>query len=800
VTTAAGSDDHHPVEVFEPPPQRRTFSPADVLRLLLGTVLVVLGIVVARFAQATIRGVEVDLLRLVSRLPNTVESLLLGLAQVATSLIPTVTLVVLLVRRRWRVALLLLLTAVLANLAMATAGLALFDSDLAQLLQALRAEDSTALAASYPSSHVLASTTAVVTVAAPWLTHRWKRTLWQGVGLLMVLRLLGATQPAFDIVASLGVGLVVGSFLLLVFGSPTNEPGPDELVDAMRSAGLRPQRIERRDPKGSVLRYGIESLDGRALEMSLRTPDERDADLLTRLYRRVRFQSSELEERYTTLKRRIEHEALVLTLAERHGVRAPVLVTLGTTSGGSAFIVTDDAPNRPVGPDDLRSDAFLDALWTQVRDLHDGSIAHRGLGLESISVDGGARPWLHDFDRAQTAPSQQDLARDIAQLLAETAIVIGAPAAVTAAVASLGAARVAPALRMLQPLALPPSTRARAAKVDGLLDRLRDEVNRATGEPGLELDELERIKPRTLLVVAASTVAFYSLLPQLADLGDTADTISRARPAWLAGLLAASVLTYITAAVALQGAVAEPVPFGANLRAQTARSFAGLVGPAGAGGFALTGRFLKRLGVGPSEAAASVAVSALIGFAMHLVLLAGFLVWSGQSAVGGFSLPDRTTILLALVAVVAVAGGLAAIGRVRRQVLLPALQRLRFGLAHLGEAFSQPGRVVALFGGSTATSLLYVAAMACAVQAFGGGLGMAQIGAGYLGAVALAILAPTPGGLGALEAALIAAYTGFGLSGPVAVSAVLTFRLATFWLPILPGWLSLGWMQRKSEV
>jgi uncharacterized membrane protein YbhN (UPF0104 family) len=42
--------------------------------------------------------------------------------------------------------------------------------------------------------------------------------------------------------------------------------------------------------------------------------------------------------------------------------------------------------------------------------------------------------------------------------------------------------------------------------------------------------------------------------------------------------------------------------------------------------------------------------------------------------------------------------------------------------------------------------------------------------------------------------------TGFGLPDGVAVSSVLTFRLATFWLPILPGWPALEWMQRNDEV
>ena len=45
---------------------------------------------------------------------------------------------------------------------------------------------------------------------------------------------------------------------------------------------------------------------------------------------------------------------------------------------------------------------------------------------------------------------------------------------------------------------------------------------------------------------------------------------------------------------------------------------------------------------------------------------------------------------------------------------------------------------------------------------------------------------------------MIAALSGFGLDAPIAISAVLTFRLATFWLPIAPGWATFVWMERRG--
>lgn len=786
------------VELFAPPPAQRTFSPGDVVRLLVGVLLVLGGAMVATLAQSTIEGIEQDLLEAFARLPDRFERVVLSAAQLVTSVVPTVALVVLLVRRRFRTAGLLVLASAAASIAMVVADAVVIDRELAAVLDALRAEESLADSA-YPNSQVIASTVAVVTVAAPWLSRRWKRALWTGVALLVLLRLVAVAQPAFDLVVALGVGTVVGSVVLLVFGSPTRQPRPDELLAALRAAGYDPRVIRPPEPVGSAVRYEVVEGDGTVHAVHLRTPDERDAELLNRWYRGIRYRASEVREPYATLKRRIEHEALVLALADRAGVRTTSIDRIGRTEGGSAFYVTPLPPARPATADELGDQALLSDLWRQVGRLHDAGVAHRHLTLESIHVDDEGLPWLVDFDRARTAPDERERARDVAELLAETALVVGAEPAVAAAVDTLGPDRVAPALRMLQPLALAGPTRARV-KGTTVLDELRSAIEGATGASGLELEELERVKPRTVLVIGASALAFYSLLPQLANLQDTIDAFGQAELWWILGVLVASAATYVFAAISFQGAVADPLPFAANLRAQVASSFAGLVGPAGAGGFALNARFLERNGVGGAEAGASVAVNAIAGFAVHLTLMLGFFVWAGSSAADGFALPDANAVLLVAALLLAAAGVLIAIRPVRRRLLAPALRAARSGAEQIARVFQRPERVLALFGGSFGISAAYLAAVACAVEAFGGGLTLPQIGAAYLGAVAIATLAPTPGGLGALESAMIAGFTGFGLPAGVAVSATLTFRLATFWLPILPGWLSLGWMQRNEEL
>ena len=98
-------------------------------------------------------------------------------------------------------------------------------------------------------------------------------------------------------------------------------------------------------------------------------------------------------------------------------------------------------------------------------------------------------------------------------------------------------------------------------------------------------------------------------------------------------------------------------------------------------------------------------------------------------------------------------------------------------------------------------TLAYIGALAAAVAAFDGGLTFAEVGAVYLGASIIAAAAPTPGGLGALEAALVAGLTGVGMEsgrrgrrGPELPA----------WPPTgcrsCPGWLSFHMLERRNLI
>jgi undecaprenyl-diphosphatase len=503
---------------------------------------------------------------------------------------------------------------------------------------------------------------------------------------------------------------------------------------------------------------------------------------------------------FASLKREVEHEVFLLGMAREAGVRSPAVRAFGTTSSGSAFLVEDLVDGRPLTDEELARPDQLAAVWAQLGALHRAGIAHLALTTGNILSDRDGAPWLVDFDRAEAAADERQRDRDVADLLVASALAAGVGPAVDAAVAAMGDAAVAGTLPLLQPLALEHAVRRRVRRDKQLLPDLRRAVQDRTGAPEAQLARVERVRPRTIIVIVGSTVAFYSLLPQLGKLGGTAERLRNANYLWLAALLGASLATYVFATVCVLGSVSRALQGLATFRAQVASSFATLLGPGSSGNAALNLRFLERSGISVPEATAAVALNAGSGFVIHAAMLFAFVLWTGRAGVQRFSLPDANLVLLVLAVLATLVGGALLVRPLRERVLTPAVAALRAGLAEVGGVFRSPTRVLALFGGSAALSLAYIAGLAAAVAAFGGDLAFPQVGTAYLAGSAIASLAPTPGGLGAVESALIAGLTGYGLSDGLAVSAVLTFRLATFWLPILPGWVLMGWMERHREL
>jgi glycosyltransferase 2 family protein len=750
--------------------------PGDVVRVAVGAAVVVAAAAVHAGRAGRL---EADVVRLVDDLPMGLLRPLAALLQLGA--LPAVAAVALavLAARRVRLARDLAAAGTLAWL-------------LAKLVEALvdgvRPAGVPASGLGFPSSHV-AVAAALATVAAPYLPRPARRAAWAMVVLVGVAGVYDSGLLAADVLAAAALGWAAAGALHLLLGAPSVAPTTDQVASALRRVDVGPVEVGRADgdARGSVP-FVVRDGRGERLFVKAVGREQRDADLLYKLWRWAVFREVEDETPFASAKQQAEHEAYLSLLASRAGVRTPEVLTATPAADGQVLLVQQYVAGRTLDRLDAAQadDRLLAAVWAEVGRLRAAGIAHRDLRRANLLVDAGGQPWLLDFGFAEAAASARRLAGDVAELLASLACLVGPDRAVRGATRALGAEAVAQALPLLQPAALAAATRADLKARPGLLAELRERAATAAGTEPPPLEPLTRVRPSTLLLLAAGGFAVHLLLPQVGELRQTLDALRTARWAWLLVGLALAAASYLAAAVAQLGAVDPPLGLGRTTLVQVASSFANRLTPASLGGIGLNIRFLEQAGLDRPAAAAAVAVNTAAGVLVHVLGLVVAALLIGRARVGAAHIPRGWPLLVAL-AVALAAGGLALWSPLGlHRLVTPVLRAGR----ELGGVLRRPAKAAQLLGGSAGVTLAYALALAGCLAAFEAHLSLASAVAVYLAAAAVAAASPTPGGLGAMEAALVAGLTAVGAPAGPAVAGVLAFRLLTFWLPILPGWLA----------
>jgi len=775
--------------------------PGDAIRLIAAASALAVAAVIAALLPALLRPAAAAITAVG---PATAAGqVLTGLVQVTIAAAALVLLVAALRYRRFRV--LVTVAGGLAAAAVLMAGISYLAGlgGSAGLPAGLR-QGSWLTGAGFPDPAVLAGLAAVAVAAAPWLNRPCRRAAWTTLLLIGAARLVTGGLLPMQLVLALAAGVTVGACLLVVFGVPDRRMGPAAVAAALRAGGVPVSQVTGplRNAKGSRPFEAVTD-DGHALFVKVLGSDQRDADLLYRAYRSIRLRGVGDTRPAASLLKAVEHEALLAVMAERAGVAVPHVGQVVRANDGSVLLTMELVAGQSLDgvPADRITDQLAGDLWREVGRLHQARIAHRSLHDANIMISNNGSPKLVDFSFAELAATSRQRAIDVAELLTSLAGRIGPDRAVATATAAIGANGIAAAVPLLQPLALSAGTRRAIRGQDGLLKRTRAAAIAASGgDADQDLARLQRVRPRTLLAIAALAGAFYFVLPQIARVGSSWHALQSADWAWLPAIILLSALTYVASAIALIGSVPGHVPFGPAVLAQGGSSFINRVSPANVGGMALNARFLQKNGTSTPASVAAVGVNSLAGAVMHVVMIVVFFALAGHDLTKAFKLPSGSKSLLILAVIIALVGVVLATRPGRRWTRKQLIPGARSAAGSLRQAAASPAKLGLLFGGSALITLAYIGALAASVQAFGAGPGLVLIGAVYLGAAALAAAAPTPGGLGAIEAALIAGLTGVGMQDGPAVSAVLLYRLATYWLPVLPGWLCWRSLQRRGYV
>ncbi|MEV5794760.1 lysylphosphatidylglycerol synthase domain-containing protein [Streptomyces sp. NPDC052192] len=339
------------------------------------------------------------------------------------------------------------------------------------------------------------------------------------------------------------------------------------------------------------------------------------------------------------------------------------------------------------------------------------------------------------------------------------------------------------------------------AREEDLLTQIRHQVLLIRPQAPVEPARLERVRPRTLISFIAGAIGAYFLLTQLTHI-EFGTLFDNAEWGWVAAAVLFSALSYFAAAMSLLGFVPERVPFMRTVAAQVAGSFVKIVAPAAVGGVALNTRFLQRAGVRPGLAVASVGASQLFGLGCHILMLLSFGYLTGTEKTPSLS-PSRTVIagLLTVAVLVLVVTSVPFL----RKFVSTRVRSLFAGVVpRMLDVLQRPQKLVTGIGGMLLLTACFVMCLDASIRAFGHEepttLSLASVAVVFLAGNALGSAAPTPGGVGAVEATLTVGLIAVGLPKEVAAPAVLLYRLLTLWIPVLPGWLFFNHLTRKGAL
>ncbi|TFI40749.1 flippase-like domain-containing protein [Rhodococcus sp. 1R11] len=770
---------------------RRT---SDIIRVVAASVflsLVIAGSLITRNQWDALEQSVSNIVGVLSPDQSNAVYIVYGVAILA---LPFGVLIGLIAGRKWKLLAGYAAAALIAALALSITGTGIstptWDLDVPERLD-------TFLSQFLDDSRWIAMLAAALTVSGPGLPARWRRAWWALLLAFVPIHLVVSTVVPARSLLGLAVGWLVGAIIVLLVGTPALEVPLDAAVRLFRSRGVDVRSFTVVRPAGPgplVLNAHTPDAD---VVVELYGQNQRSGGALRQFWRWITRRGSETAPLHASMRRAVEHRALMgLAIKGVNAAGSDPLAVAALDRGWTLY-----AHSQPIG-DPIEAeldDAALRALWSALNTLHENQISHGDLHRGELRLHDGAALFC-GFGHAELGASDAQMQSDVAQLLLTTADLFGSHRAVATAVEVLGIDVVIAASGRLTKSAIPLRVRQSVADAGKTMKSVRLEVLDQTGAARIEAEQVTRFSRNQIISLVLLIGLVYVAYPFISAVPAFVVELGSVDWWWALLGLAVSALTYIGAGAALWACAFGKVSFKNLTIMQVANTFAATTTPAGVGGLALSVRFLQKGGLGTVRATAAVALQQSVQVITHVSLLIFFSVVAGTSSGLSNMVPGNTVLYLIAGVAFGVVGTFMFVPKLRLWLKVAVRPQVAEVLTELGELARDPKRFSIIILGCAATTLGAALALWASVEAFGGGTTFVTVTVVTMIGGTLASAAPTPGGVGAVEAALIGGLAAFGLPASIAVPSVLLYRVLTCWLPVFLGWPTLRWLTKHDMV
>jgi glycosyltransferase 2 family protein len=637
----------------------------------------------------------------------------------------------------------------------------------------------------------------VAFVAFLVVTDLTRRTRWSRwcVGLTAALLISGLATDAltpFSMVIALFGGLMIGWLMRWVLGATSARPDISQLTTWLTEHDVPVAELTPGDQQDQSRMAG-RLADGTLVDVHLANRDTRGSGIARRVWALIRLRPVVVGHVPLSSRAQLQLLALASTLTQRAAVLSPPVLLLEETPSETLVLVMARPAGEPL--DGTVSPEQGTELFAALQSLHHIGVAHRDLQAPNLVLtkdDAG----FASLDSA--VPGASELARrlDVAQLLTTLGHIAGPAVAVRALRTGYGPVDERAVAAVMQPVALASWGWSSMRDARNCMTEVRKVL--LGPDAVVPAARLERFRLRTVITTALLTAAAYLLIGQISKV-NLASTLAHTNLAWFAVAVVASALTYFAAAANLAAFVPKHLSPIRGFLVQLSSAFVGLALPPTVGHVAVNARYLHKQDVDEGTIAAAVTLSQLVNVVTTVLLLVtlGLLTGTGLSR---FKIVPGADVLIALAVIAAVIAIVVAVPQTRAKLRDWVWPHLRGVWPRLLDAATHPARLAVSAAANLLLTASYLLAFFAALYAVGAHPAILPAAVVYLAGNAVGSAAPTPGGIGGVEAVLVAGLAGIGIPASEAIPAVLVFRVATFWLPIPAGWLCYLGLERHGTL
>jgi glycosyltransferase 2 family protein len=307
------------------------------------------------------------------------------------------------------------------------------------------------------------------------------------------------------------------------------------------------------------------------------------------------------------------------------------------------------------------------------------------------------------------------------------------------------------------------------------------------------------LKKRALLEFIGLIVLVAISYSQRGVLREAVGTVSQIHAWWLAVILGMFWLILPLTAFSYKQITPKPdkLRIRTTILAHLAGAGPGRIIPGGIGNLSIGAVHLKKTGLSIEQAVSVVITNNLFGLltSISLVLIAIIARPETLVLLGGELSSGHILISVLAITAFAVIIQWLMHARSTHKEIVKALRQWRQVLRHF---LHYPSKVlsvvcISLIITAVSTLMLYLSAVAV-----GSTVTLLDALFALSFGIAIGSIFPTPGGIGGVEAGIIATLIVLGYDGTTATSIAVLFRVATYWQPLLPGTLSYLYLRERK--